>query len=169
LFASLLPGCKNKQAQPEQKPPAPVHVETQAAVLIEAPQILRLTGTLRGARETDLAANVAGRVTRTLVERGSEVKAGDVLAQVDVRAAALSLAEARVAVQTSQTQQAINQADCDRYEQLRARDAVTALEYDQVTASARRLHSIWRPPEHAKAWPPRTWVTASSAPRSPAL
>ncbi len=134
LLALATTGCKKAEAVAEAKPVAPVHVETTEVVAVQAPRVLRVTGTLRGAKETDLAANVAGRITRTDVERGAEVKQGAILAQVDVRAAALSLAEARVAVETSKTQQQINQADCERYEQLKARDAVTALEYDQVTA-----------------------------------
>lgn len=104
---------------------------------IDAPQSLRLTGTLRGAKETDLAANVAGRILKTFVERGSEVKQGAVIAQVDVASAALSLKEARVQVATSKTQQEISEADCARYEQLKSKGAVTDLEYDQVTAKCK--------------------------------
>jgi membrane fusion protein (multidrug efflux system) len=71
------------------------------------------------------------------IERGQRVAKGDVMAEVDVSAAALALAEARVAVQTSKTQEAINQVDCARYERLKASNAVTDLEYDQVTAKCK--------------------------------
>jgi len=104
---------------------------------IDAPRTLRLTGTLRGERETDLAANVAGRVISTNIERGQHVNKGELIAQVDVSSAALALAEARVAVQTSKTQEEINRADCERYERLKASKAVTDLEYDQVTAKCK--------------------------------
>lgn len=131
------PGCKPKtDAAPP--PPAPaVAVVTDAVTNVEAPRTLRLTGTLRGERETDLAANVAGRVISTKIERGQRVKKGELIAQVDVTGAALALAEARVAVQTSKTQEAINQADCDRYERLKASNTVTDMEYDQVTAKCK--------------------------------
>lgn len=137
LFCGAVSGCQKPAEAVEKKTEAPVHVEAAEVTAITAPETLRLTGTLRGAKETDLAANVAGRVQKTLVERGLEVKQGTVLAQIDVSAAALALAEARVQVATSKTQQDINQADCDRYEQLKAKGAVTDLEYDQVTAKCK--------------------------------
>ena len=130
-------GCQRQAAAVEEKQEEPVSVETAEVTVVDAPQTLRLTGSLRGAKQTDLAANVAGRVQKTHVERGAEVKKGAVLAQIDVSAAALALAEARVQVQASKTQQEINQADCDRYEKLKAKGAVTDLEYDQVTAKCK--------------------------------
>jgi RND family efflux transporter MFP subunit len=130
-------GCKRKTDAAAAPPAPPVAVVTEAVAAIEAPRTLRLTGTLRGERETDLAANVAGRVTSMKIERGQRVEKGQLLAEVDVSGAALALAEARVAVQTSKTQEAISQVDCERYERLKASKAVTDLEYDQVTAKCK--------------------------------
>src|SRR5690606_32193635 len=135
--ASAAVGCKKETTAAQVQAAPPVHVDTSDAVSIDAPKILRLTGTLRGSKETDLAANVNGRITKTLVERGTEVKSGDVLAQVDVSAAALSLAEAAVSVATSKTQQEIFAADCARFEQLKAKGAVSDMEYDQATAKCK--------------------------------
>lgn len=136
-FAAAATGCKKKTDAAPAPPPPPVAVVTEAVTTIDAPRTLRLTGTLRGERETDLAANVAGRVVSTKIERGQRVAKGELIAQVDVSSAALALAEARVAVQTSKTQEEINQADCERYERLKASKAVTDLEYDQVTAKCK--------------------------------
>jgi RND family efflux transporter MFP subunit len=137
LSIGLLPACK-KPAPPPLPTEAPaVHVETVEVTAVDAPQSLRLIGTLRGAKETDLAANATGRVLKTYVERGAEVKAGELLAQVDVSAAALSLAEARVQVVTSKTQLDISQADCARYEQLKGTGAISEYEYDQVTSKCK--------------------------------
>lgn len=121
--------------QAQQAPP--VDVQTTIVAPIEVPKLLRLTGNLRGARETDLAANVSGMLTSTQAERGQSVAAGDVLARVDVRAAALALAEAKVQVENTKLQQTISSADCVRYEQLKQRGVVTELEYDQVTAKCK--------------------------------
>ena len=135
---ALATACKHKTDAPTQPPPAaPVAVTTETVTTVEAPRTLRLTGTLRGERETDLAANVAGRVISMKLERGQRVEKGEVIATVDVSSAALALKEARVAVETSKTQEAINQADCARYEKLKASGAVTDLEYDQVTAKCK--------------------------------
>lgn len=115
----------------------PVDVKTAVVAPLTVPRLLRLTGNLRGAKETDLAANVAGVVTATSVERGQNIGAGEVLARVDVRSASLALAEAKVQVENSKLQQTISSADCVRYEQLKARGVVTDLEYDQVTAKCK--------------------------------
>lgn len=130
-------GCKQAEGAPpvEQKPPIPVQSEEVTA--LETPRLLRLTGNLRGAKETDLAANVAGRVVATQIERGQHVERGTLLARVDVSAANLALAEARVQVETSKTQENISRADCERYERLKKTNAVTELEYDQVTAKCK--------------------------------
>lgn len=138
LLLGIPSGCKKPEPPAVQSQAMPtVDVARAEVTEVDAPQTLRLTGTLRGAKETDLAANVAGRVVKTFVERGAEVKQGAVIAEVDVAAAALSLKEAKVQVETSKTLQEINDADCARYEQLKAKGAVTDLEYDQVTAKCK--------------------------------
>jgi membrane fusion protein, multidrug efflux system len=136
-LASLATACKHKSDPPPPPPPAPIAVNTAAVTSVDAPITLRLTGTLRGQRETELAANVSGRITSLKVERGQRVAKDELIAQVDASAAALALAEARVAVATSKTQQDISQVDCTRYEQLKAKGAVTDIEYDQVTAKCK--------------------------------
>lgn len=131
-------GCNNKAKADTTAEPAPaIKVDTAVVTEAVAPLELRLTGTLRGSRETDLAANAGGRVIKTMVERGQDVKQGAILAQLDTSAASLALAEARVSVATSQTQEQISKADCERYEQLKAKGAVTDLEYDQITAKCK--------------------------------
>lgn len=137
--------CRGKEASADQAGHAPssvpedtaVAVQTASVVDMKVPRTLRLIGNLRGAKETDLAANVSGMLTATLVERGQVVKEGEVIARVDVKAAALALAEAKVQVENTLVQQSISSADCERYEQLKAKGAVTAIEYDQVMAKCK--------------------------------
>jgi len=78
-----------------------VTVRTEAVGAMVVPESIRLAGNLRGNREVDLAANAAGRILRTEVERGQVVKAGQVLAQLDMRAASLSAAEARAQAESA--------------------------------------------------------------------
>ncbi len=139
VAAALLPiGCKPVgTAKAEDAAAAPVHVDTADVTVIEAPTTLRLTGSLRGRKDTDLAANASGRVLRTFVERGDEVKEGMVVAQLDTSSAALSLQEARVQVRSSKTQEDINIADCARFEQLYQKGAISAAEHDQTTAKCK--------------------------------
>lgn len=118
---------------------APVSVQTADVGEIEVPRLLRLTGNLRGFRETDLAANAAGRVTATSVERGAQVTAGQVLAQLDVRAAALSASEAKAQAESVRAQEAQARNECERYEKLKAKGAISDLEYDRVATQCRTL------------------------------
>jgi len=85
----------------------------------------------------NLAANASGRVVKTFVERGDEIKAGAPVAQLDTSAAGLALAQARVDVRTQETQEAINRADCARQERLFATGAIGAAEYDNVIAKCK--------------------------------
>jgi RND family efflux transporter MFP subunit len=138
---SLLGACKgaNKDATMtgDDASSPPVHVESAPATEIDVPVQLRLSGSLKGMREADLAANVAGRVTKTFVERGDQVQAGQIVAQIDTSSATLSLAEAHVQVDTSRTQEEINQADCKRAEALFAKNVISQAEYDNVTAKCK--------------------------------
>lgn len=136
-----LSGCKSKAAEassaPAEKPPA--SVQTEAAVMIDVPRTLRLTGTLRGDRETDLAANANGRVLSTSVERGEQIKPGQILAKLDTRAASLSAAEARAQVDSTRAQEEQARIECERYEQLKQKNAISDLEYQQKVTQCRTL------------------------------
>jgi RND family efflux transporter MFP subunit len=133
--------CKGQSAEAaagSSEKPA-VEVEVEAASSMEVPRTLRLTGTLRGDRETDLAANANGRVLLTSVERGQQVKPGQVLAKLDTRAASLSASEARAQVDSSRAQEEQAKLECDRYEQLKAKGAITDVEYQAKITQCRTL------------------------------
>ncbi len=130
---------KNADAAAGVREEPAVSVQTELARLMEVPRTLRLTGTLRGDRETDLAANANGRVLATSVERGEQIKPGQVLAKLDTRAAALSAAEARAQVDTTRAQEELARTECDRYEQLKAKGAISDLEYQQKIGQCRTL------------------------------
>jgi len=130
-------GCQHADAATQEtKVVAPkVHVETTAITTQTVPKLLTITGVLEANMRTDLTANAQGRVVRTFVERGDHVKAGQLLAQLDARAAALTQAEA-VANAQSATETLKNlRADCERYKKLLERGAITQQEFDKQTTS----------------------------------
>jgi membrane fusion protein (multidrug efflux system) len=134
----LLVGCSRPSAaSAEVKPPAQAKVHVQTALVSEqsVPKLLRLTGTLSSNERTDLAANASGRVIRTFVERGDHVAQGALLAQLDARSAALSRAEAEANVTSAAEQLKNVRADCQRYQGLLAKGAITQQEYDKQTTS----------------------------------
>lgn len=141
LLFGLSPAC-NQQSSAAQDAGVglpPVAVQTAPVTEVEVPVTLRLSGTLRGNQETDLAANAAGRVLSTMVERGASVAPGQVIAKLDVRAAALSAVDARAQADSARAQEAQARAECTRYEQLKAKGAISDLEYDQKMAQCRTL------------------------------
>ena len=64
IGALMLPACKGNKSNvtSDDASVPPVHVESAPATEMEVPVLLRLTGSLKGMREADLAANAAGRV-----------------------------------------------------------------------------------------------------------
>jgi membrane fusion protein (multidrug efflux system) len=141
---ALTPGCKRSAADSSDAPaastsPDPVSVQTEPASLLDVPKVLRLTGTLRGNREADLAANASGRVLSVAIERGVQVKLGQSLATLDVRSATLSAAEARAQAASASAQEEQARDECGRYEKLKERGAISDLEYQQKVTQCRTL------------------------------
>ncbi len=130
-------GCSHASAAAVEvtEPAAKVHVETAAVTEQPVPKLLALTGVLSSNERTDLAANAAGRVVKTFVERGDHVAQGALLAQLDRRSAALSRAEAEANVVSASEQLKNQRADCERYVSLLAKGAITQQEYDRQTTT----------------------------------
>jgi RND family efflux transporter MFP subunit len=137
LAGAVLAGCRAKAGTREQAPVTRIHVDTVEVREQPMPRTLALTGTLRGQKQTDLAANAMGRVLETFVERGTEVKRGDLLARLDVRAAAQTSAEAQANAALARTQRDTSKRECERYEALLAQKAISPAEYDKVADQCR--------------------------------
>ncbi|MDF2696832.1 MAG: putative Co/Zn/Cd efflux system rane fusion protein, partial [Labilithrix sp.] len=132
-------GCSSSKAAPP-PPSEAVSVPKPATKTVGARPIatyLSLTGQLKSGRETDLAANASGRVTATSVERGARVKAGDVVATLDVRAAALSAAEARANAETAAASADSANTECERTRALVASGALGKADLDRVEAQCK--------------------------------
>jgi RND family efflux transporter MFP subunit len=69
------------------------HIETIPVELIPRNDVLRLTGSLIADETSAVASNVSGIVEKVLVDRGSVVKKGDLLVQLDPTDAENKLAE----------------------------------------------------------------------------
>ena len=95
-LALALVGCTHSEASrtaPEAEA-RPVQVTTVAAAERTLPRVVEVTGALMADTQTEVGAEVAGRVTSVLVERGSVVAAGAVLARLDDQDAVNQLREA---------------------------------------------------------------------------
>ncbi|APR81821.1 Putative Co/Zn/Cd efflux system membrane fusion protein [Minicystis rosea] len=136
-LAAALAGCKKSQAAPAERATEAIDVETTEVRAQPMPRSLRVTGSLRGKQQTDLAANAVGRVLKTFVERGTEVKQGDLLATLDIRGASLTAAEARANAALARANAETAKRECERYQKLLQTGAVSPAEYDRMSDSCR--------------------------------
>lgn len=111
-----------------------VQVKTVPAAERPMPEHLVLTGTLRASQESQVAADAAGKVTATFVERGQLVKRGDTLAILDARGASISASAASAQSQLAKVQLEQAQRECERVKALKDTGAISQAEYDRVTA-----------------------------------
>lgn len=139
LSVSLLAtGCKRPEGKAEltsakQESP-PIAVQTAAAVERAMPEHLVLTGTLRASQESEVAADAAGKVTATFVERGQAVKKGTTLAILDSRGAAINASALSAQSNLAQAQLEQAKRECERVKALKDSGAISQAEYDRVTA-----------------------------------
>lgn len=134
----LVAACKKPQEadatakKPEPVALPPVKVETAPVAHQKMPKYLTLTGSVLADRQSEVAANVGGRVTATYVERGMPVKAGQTIAVVDSRAASFQAAAAMAQSQAAQTQVKLAQQECERADTLFNQGALPKSEYDRM-------------------------------------
>jgi RND family efflux transporter MFP subunit len=160
LLALALAGCGSRNAASgDPTPVAPVAVQTAAVQQKLVNRTLRVTGTLAAAEEAEVAAETAGRVVSTPVERGSQVSEGVALvglAPLEAQAQALE-AEANVAqlearlalvtgspfdvddvpeVKSAKATRDLAEADFGRIKNLLEQRVVSQAEYDQRRTQA---------------------------------
>lgn len=132
-----LAGCGSRSESAERAQArvatAPVVKVTTARVeLRKMPKYLTLTGSVIADRQSDVAANVAGRIVKAPIEPGQAVKKGQLLALVDARGAAFSASAAAAQSQVAAEQEKLAQADCARADALWAKGAASRQEYDRL-------------------------------------
>ncbi len=144
---------------PAESKPAPVRVETAPAEQEPIARFLNVSGTLAAEEQAEVAAEVAGRVIGTPVERGTQVAVGSTLVRVaadEVQAQALE-ADANVAqiqarlgqapsddfdvervpeVASARANRDLARADFERFGMLYERKLVSKAEYDARQAQA---------------------------------
>lgn len=108
---------------------APVKVSTVPASKSPIPRYLRITGELKGSQQANVAADASGKVVEAAIERGSTVKAGDVLFRLDDRGATLSLAEAEAALVSAQLKLDLQRTELARNEPLARAKAIADADF----------------------------------------
>lgn len=140
VAAAALLACNTPPAPG--KPAVPVAVAT--AVRMPAPYIVSANGIVEPMQTVSVQSQVQGVLTAVGFREGDEVRAGQVLFQVDPRPfqAALAQAEAVLARDAAQAENA--RRDAERYAALVQQDYVTRSEADQTKANAAAQQAVVR-------------------------
>jgi membrane fusion protein (multidrug efflux system) len=110
----------------------PIKASTVAVATHPMPRYTTLTGTLVADRESDVAADVSGKVLSVLIDRGTPVKVGSVLAVLDKRSAAIKAKEAAANVEQARTQAELARLECERADGLLESGALGKAEFDRI-------------------------------------
>ena len=139
LAVLALAGCNGgaKKEPPAAPEPPAIHVETATAAPRPMPRDLPVTGQLVANQQSDVAANAAGRVLQTLVERGTYVKQGAVLVQLDSKSLRLTQVEANANVQTAMAAQELADTLCKRNQELFDKGAISKEEWERTASQCK--------------------------------
>ncbi|EMH7816026.1 TPA: efflux RND transporter periplasmic adaptor subunit [Pseudomonas aeruginosa] len=142
LIALVLAGCDQSGWEIEPAPPREVDVLTVKREPFTRTDVL--PGRVEPVRVAEVRARVAGIVLNRAFEEGSDVKAGDVLFQIDPAPfkATLGRAEGQLAQAEAQLMQA--QATVRRYEPLVKIDAVSQQDFDAAKAALQSAEAVKR-------------------------
>jgi len=136
----LMTGCENKQSQGAAKRPVP-----EVAFVTVMPQPVLLTTELPGRtsafRVAEIRPQVSGLIQKRLFTEGAEVKAGDVLYQIDPAPFQAALANARASLAKAEANVPAIRSKADRYRRLMASKAVSQQDYDDRTAALRQAEA----------------------------
>jgi membrane fusion protein (multidrug efflux system) len=139
LSAGLLPGgCGNQQPSP---PPA---VPEVAAVTVKPQQVVlttELPGRTSAYRIAEIRPQVNGIIQKRLFQEGSNVKAGQVLYQIDPAAFMATFDNAKAALSRAEANLPAIRSRVDRYKDLLADKAVSRQDYDDAAAALKQAEA----------------------------
>ncbi len=140
LLLPILAAC-SKDAAPRRILPV---VQVAPAARRDVPVVLQATGTVEPLQTAAVAAQVDGILERVTFREGDEVSQGQLLFQIDPRPYQAELAQAEAALARDLAQLQSAGRDAARFEELAAKEFVTAQQLDQARTSAVALAATLR-------------------------
>ena len=142
LFVSVMTGCSDAPAATEetQESSAPatdgsqarvVRVNTTVIAASDFTEIVPLTGVVAAPRDASLSAQSSGTIVE-LVDIGSRIQEGDVIARLDDRLIVAALEQARANVMSAQAAADFAEDTFRRQEPLYADSIISAIEFENV-------------------------------------
>ncbi len=124
-------GCKKSSAP--QQGPLPVNIVT--VVENEVNEWDEFTGRLEAVESVDIRPRVSGYITEIHFEAGAIIKKGDLLYVIDPRPYQADFDRAAAEFERTQAQLKLAQIELDRAKDLRAKNTISASEFDQKAAT----------------------------------
>jgi multidrug efflux system membrane fusion protein len=145
--ALLTGGCGRKKAMPV----LPVPVSAARVTIRSAPLSLSAVGSVEPVETVSVKTQVGGVIDRVLFSEGQDVKAGQLLFQIDPRPFQVALEAAQALLARDRSLAANAEIQAKRYADLVQKDYVTREQYDSVRTQAEMLRSTIRADEAAVA------------------
>src|SRR5712671_1233800 len=123
--------CKKKSAPPQG--PLPVNVVT--AIEKEVNEWDEFTGRLEAVEFVEIRPRVSGYITEIHFEAGAIIKKGDLLYVIDPRPYQADFDRASAELERTQAELKLSQIELDRAKELRAKNTISASEFDQKAAT----------------------------------
>jgi membrane fusion protein, multidrug efflux system len=147
LAAAVLAGCTRAERKPAAPPAMPV---TAAAVeTMDVPLEVTAVGHVDAYSNVAVRTRVGGEVTRVAFREGQDVKAGDLLFELDRRPYQSALAEAEANLERDRARAREADENLKRYAELVKKDYVTKEQFSQATANADALRATVKGDEAA--------------------
>ena len=140
-------GCKKAPA-PQAQGPLPVNVVS--VVEKEVSEWDEFTGRIEAVESVEIRPRVSGYVSEIHFTAGAIVKKGDLLYVIDPRPYQADFDRAAAQFENAQAQLKLAQIELDRAKDLRAKNTISASEFDQKAATSQGASAAARAAEAAK-------------------
>src|SRR5947199_412134 len=124
-------GCKKKSAPPQ----APLPVNVVTVVEKQVNEWEEFAGRLEAVESVEIRPRVAGYITEIRFQAGALIKKDDLLYVIDPRPYQADFDRAAAEVERMQAQEKLAQIEFDRAKELRAKNTISASEFDQKAAT----------------------------------
>jgi len=138
LGGLVLAGCNR---QPPPPPPSAPQVSTVTIQPQKVTLSTQLPGRTSAFRIAEIRPQVSGLILKRLFTEGSEVKAGQVLYQIDPASFQAALDNARAALGRSEANLSSIRSRAERYKELLADKAVSQQDYDDAAAALKQIEA----------------------------
>lgn len=139
-------GCKKNSALPQ----APLPVNIVTVIEKEVNEWDEFTGRLEAVESVEIRPRVSGYITEIHFEAGAIIKKGDLLYVIDPRPYQADLDRAAAEFERMQAQLKLAQIELDRAKDLRAKNTISASEFDQKVATYQGSSAAARSAEATK-------------------